>query len=132
MDIVLKRRLFNLYTHVAAGGGRLEGGPCMHRGKLHIICRGVVGGGISRTSPASAPEHNKEDSKGAEEGEDRPNRTRNMPQIGTSMVSILKFPNHVPVAADIVADDIVCNLVGPVSDPSGRWFVIAILLVDNE
>ena len=57
---------------------------------------------------------------------------RDTPPIGTSMVSILKFPNHVPVAADIVADDIVCNLVGPVSDPSGRWSVIAILLVDNE
>ncbi len=104
----------------------------MHHGKLHIICRGVVGGGILCTSPASAPEHNKEDSKGAEEGEDCPNRTSNMPPIGTNMVSILKFPDHVPVAADIVADDIMCNLVGPVSDPSGRWSVIAILLVDNE
>ena len=104
----------------------------MHHSKLQVIRWGGVGGGISRTSPASAPEHNKEDSKGAEEGEDRPNRTRNMPQIGTSMVSILKFPNHVPVAADIVADDIVWNLVGPVSDPSGGWSVIAILLVDNE
>ena len=62
--------------------------------KLQVICRGGVGGGISRTSPASAPKLNEEDSKGAEEGEDRPNRTRDMPPIGTSMVSILKLPKR--------------------------------------
>jgi hypothetical protein len=51
----------------------------MHHSKLQVIRWGGVGGGISRTSPASAPEHNEEDSKGAKEGEDRPNNPWHAP-----------------------------------------------------